>query len=94
MLDPAYQRDFVELIETIMIYKLPHKGREEIKAMLGLSDLKETKVYQEAQREARLEAVLKLSPLGLSTEQIAQALQLEVEEVQQVLNQINLISDR
>ncbi|MBC6418665.1 MAG: Rpn family recombination-promoting nuclease/putative transposase [Prochloron sp. SP5CPC1] len=45
------QQKFVELIETILVYKLPSKSREEIEAMLGLSELKQTKVYQEAKLE-------------------------------------------
>jgi predicted transposase/invertase (TIGR01784 family) len=42
------QQDFIDLIETIIVYKLPQKTREEIEAMLGLHSIKETKVYQEA----------------------------------------------
>jgi predicted transposase/invertase (TIGR01784 family) len=41
----------VELIETIIVYKFPSLGREEIERMLGLSELRETKVYQEAMQE-------------------------------------------
>jgi predicted transposase YdaD len=38
--DEAVQRDLINLIETIIVYKLPQKSREEIAAMLGLSELK------------------------------------------------------
>jgi predicted transposase/invertase (TIGR01784 family) len=41
----------MELIETIVVYKFPSLGREEIENMLGLSELKQTKVYQEALHE-------------------------------------------
>jgi predicted transposase/invertase (TIGR01784 family) len=41
----------VELIETIMVYKFPSLSREEIEKMLGLSELKQTRVYQEARQE-------------------------------------------
>jgi predicted transposase/invertase (TIGR01784 family) len=41
----------VELIETIVVYKFPSLSREEIERMLGLSELRETKVYQEALQE-------------------------------------------
>jgi predicted transposase/invertase (TIGR01784 family) len=41
----------MELIETIVVYKFPLLGREEIETMLGLSELKQTKVYQEALQE-------------------------------------------
>jgi predicted transposase/invertase (TIGR01784 family) len=41
----------MELIETIVVYKFPSLGREEIEHMLGLSELRQTKVYQEALQE-------------------------------------------
>ena len=41
----------MELIETIVIYKFPLLSREEIEKMLGLSELKQTRVYQEAMQE-------------------------------------------
>jgi predicted transposase/invertase (TIGR01784 family) len=43
----------IELIETIVVYKFPQLSREEIERMLGLSELRETKVYQEALQEGR-----------------------------------------
>ena len=71
--------------------------------MFGLSDLCQTKVYQEALEEgrqedlqeglqegelkAKLESVPRLSAIGLSVEQIAQALELTLEQVRQVRQQ-------
>lgn len=52
--------------------------------MFGLSELKQTRVYQEGKLEVKLEAVPKLLGLSLSVEQIAQALDLDVAQVQQV----------
>jgi predicted transposase/invertase (TIGR01784 family) len=46
----------IELIETIVFYKFPLLSREEIERMLGLSELRETKVYQEASAEGALKA--------------------------------------
>ena len=43
--------DLMELIKTIIVYKFERLSREEIEAMLGLADLKRTKVYQEALEE-------------------------------------------
>ncbi|WP_151697006.1 Rpn family recombination-promoting nuclease/putative transposase, partial [Microcystis aeruginosa] len=92
------RQDILELIETIIIYKLPKLNRKEIEAMFSLSDLRETKVYQEALEEgreegreegelsAKLNSIPRLSVLGLSVEQIAQALDLEIEQVQQVID--------
>ncbi|MEH1899075.1 MAG: Rpn family recombination-promoting nuclease/putative transposase [Nostoc sp.] len=92
------QKQLLELIETILVYKLPDISREEIEAMFGLSELKQTRVYQEAKQEgkqegrfeAKLEAVPKLLALGLSVEQIAQALDLDVAQVQQAVQQTPL----
>ena len=46
------QLRLVELIETIVVYTFPRRSRQEIAAMLGLTDLKETRFYQETREEA------------------------------------------
>jgi len=88
--DQTTQRNLIDLIETIIVYKLPQKSREEIEAMLGLSELKQTKVYQEAKQEgldegqlkAKLEAIPRMMQLGLNVEMIAEGLDLPLEVVQ------------
>jgi predicted transposase YdaD len=40
-----------------MVYKFTNLSREEIEAMLGLNNLKQTRVYQEARQEERREVV-------------------------------------
>ncbi len=85
------QEKFVQLVETILVYKLPNMSREEIEAMFELSDLKQTKVYQEAKLEGivegivegKLQSVPRFLALGLTVEQIAQALGLSVQQVRQ-----------
>jgi predicted transposase YdaD len=46
-----------ELIQTILVYKFPQYSRQEIAAMLGMSDfiaeLKQTRVYRDAIEEGR-----------------------------------------
>ena len=99
--DEATQRELLQLIETIIVYKLPSKNRQEIEAMFGLSELKQTRFYQEAfqeglqeglqegRQEGRQEAEIatklatipRLLALGLTIEKIAQALELDIEEV-------------
>ncbi len=81
------QQEIVELIETIVVYKFPYLSRQEVEDMLGLSDLKQTKVYQEAKQEGKLEAVPKLLQFGLSIEQVAEALGLETEQVRQAVKE-------
>lgn len=51
----AKSTEIVKLIETILIYKFPQLSREEIERMFGLSELRQTKVYQEALQEGRQE---------------------------------------
>jgi predicted transposase YdaD len=77
----------------------PKKVAFEIEARLGLSELKQTKVYQEAKQEglaegeqigehrgelkAKLEAISRMIEFGLSLEQIVQLQDLPLEVVQQ-----------
>ena len=57
--DPANQA-IIELISTVMVYKFPQLSREEIESMFTVSDLKQTKVYQEAQIEEAQVLILRL----------------------------------
>jgi predicted transposase/invertase (TIGR01784 family) len=61
--------------------------------MFGLSDLKQTRVYQEGKQEgslqAKLAAVSRLLNFGLTVEQISQALDLPVETVREVVQKNN-----
>ena len=62
--------------------------------MFGMSELKQTRVYQEALQEAReegeligkLKAVPRLLAFGLTVKQVAEALGLEVEQVRPAQN--------
>ncbi|NJR25835.1 MAG: Rpn family recombination-promoting nuclease/putative transposase, partial [Richelia sp. CSU_2_1] len=98
--DPIVLRDLISLIETIIVYKLPQKSREEIAAMLNLSELRNTRFYQEVkqegleegleqgQRQAKLEAIRRMLAFGMNLETIAQLLDLPVEFVRQIINKI------
>jgi predicted transposase/invertase (TIGR01784 family) len=95
----AQQREIIQLIETILIYKLPRLSREEMQQMFGLNELRQTRFYQdifeegklegkqegklEGKQEGKLETIPKLLALGLSIEQIAQALGLDEQTVRQ-----------
>ena len=54
-IDVLSEGKILELIETIFVYKFSDKSRQEIEEMLGLNELKQTKVYQEALEEGRQE---------------------------------------
>ena len=49
------RKSFVNLLETIIVYKLPQKNREEVAAMFNLSDLKQTRFYQDVFSEGKAE---------------------------------------
>ncbi|MBW4512429.1 MAG: Rpn family recombination-promoting nuclease/putative transposase [Scytonematopsis contorta HA4267-MV1] len=101
--DAKVQKTLIELIETIIVYKFPDLTRQEIEDMLRLSDLKKTKVYQEAFEEGsqqgeqrgeqrgelkmQLQIIPRLLSRGLSIEEIAEITGLEVEQVCQATNQ-------
>ena len=86
--DPVQEREIFDFIETILLYKFPKFSREEIETMFKLSDLRQSKVYQEAEARGellgKLNGVPGLLALGLSMGQIAGALGLEVALVQRV----------
>jgi predicted transposase YdaD len=50
----------LNLIETILVYKFGSLTTKELEAMLGLSELKQTRVYQEGREEGREEAIAAL----------------------------------
>lgn len=89
--DATSQRNFIELIETIFVYKFPALNSQEIAHMLGLADLKQTRVYQEAQEEKQGEMLEKIVPKllqrGMTIEEIAEDLELPVETIQPFASQ-------
>ncbi|HLO47091.1 MAG TPA: Rpn family recombination-promoting nuclease/putative transposase, partial [Kamptonema sp.] len=74
--DAALKQKVVGLIETIMVYKLPQFSHQEIEAMFGLQELKQTRYFQEVRAEAKeegklegkLESVPRLLAIGLTVE--------------------------
>ncbi|MCC6446053.1 MAG: Rpn family recombination-promoting nuclease/putative transposase [Armatimonadetes bacterium] len=64
--DEPLAEGLVELIEQIMVYKFPMKSREEVKKMLGLADLKKTRVYQEAHEEGLQQGLERAIEMGLT----------------------------
>jgi predicted transposase/invertase (TIGR01784 family) len=89
--DAALQHDLVELIETVVLYKLPRLSREEIQAMLQVHDIRETRVYQEAKEEGlkegmekeRLRAISMMAARNMSAAEIADILGLDEQFVRQ-----------
>jgi predicted transposase YdaD len=55
--DRLSQQQILDLVETIMVYKLPNLSREEIQVMLGFTemDVKQTRFYQDVYAEGEQE---------------------------------------
>ncbi|TYQ30883.1 Rpn family recombination-promoting nuclease/putative transposase [Pseudanabaena sp. UWO310] len=47
----------VEFIEAVLVYKFPKLSRQEVESMFTHSDLKKTRVYQEAMQEGKQEGL-------------------------------------
>ena len=88
--------ELLQLIETVLVYKLPRLTRREVEAMFSLDELKQTQYFQDVLEEGRqegrqegrlenkLETVPRLLALGLTVEQVAEALQLDIEQVRNI----------
>jgi predicted transposase/invertase (TIGR01784 family) len=97
--DTALLTGLLQLIETVIIYKLRRLGRQEIQTMLQISDLRDTRVYQEAMEEGREEgreegkrelaarAIRNLSDKRMLADEIAAVLGVDVAFVQEVLKE-------
>jgi predicted transposase/invertase (TIGR01784 family) len=76
--------EIIEVITTIAVYRFADLSREEVEAMLGLK-LEETRIYQDLKEEVQAEMLAVTVPLllktGMTLEQIAQQLKVDVEAV-------------
>ncbi|MBD2570389.1 DUF2887 domain-containing protein [Anabaena lutea] len=84
-----FVNDILELVERILVYKFSSYSRQELEAMFGLTEWQQTRFYQEVKKETELETKLKtISKLlneGLTVEQIARILELDIEVVKQAI---------
>ncbi|PHV64048.1 Rpn family recombination-promoting nuclease/putative transposase [Cyanobacterium aponinum] len=91
------QKDIIELVEKILVYKFTNYPLEELDKMFTLTDFKKTKFYRdtfsqgkaegeiEGKIEGKIEAIPNLLRLGLPPEQIAEVLNLNLELVNQFI---------
>lgn len=100
--DTTLKGKVLEFIKAVVIDKFTSLSREELEAMLNLDsfpNLKKSKIYQEAREEGReeglqqgilktkLETIPRLVKMGLSVEQIAESLDLDVKTVRNNMQQ-------
>jgi predicted transposase/invertase (TIGR01784 family) len=57
--DLAFQESIIELLESVLLSKFPKLSRKEIETMFALSDLRQTRVYQEAMEEGEVKGEAK-----------------------------------
>ena len=53
-------RSIIDLLETVLVSKFAKLSRQEIQTMFLLSDIKQTRVYQEAMEEGETRLLLRL----------------------------------
>jgi predicted transposase/invertase (TIGR01784 family) len=58
--DPLVTRGIIDLLETVLVSKFAKLSREEIQSMFLLTDIKQTRVYQEARQEGKQEGETQL----------------------------------
>jgi len=58
-----FRKIVIQFIETVILYQFPHMSRKEIERMLQVSDVRQTRVYQEALEEGREAQRLGLAPV-------------------------------
>ncbi|NEP78466.1 MAG: DUF2887 domain-containing protein, partial [Okeania sp. SIO3B3] len=83
----------LNLLSVIVLEKLPEMSRQELEAMFSMNDLKKTRFAQELMAEAEIQGKLKVVPRLLaknfSVEEIAEILELEIEQVRQAIANLN-----
>jgi predicted transposase/invertase (TIGR01784 family) len=95
--DEPTRLELLNLLEAIIIAKLPKMSRQELEAMFGVEDLRNTRFAQELIAETeqqtkiktKLETIVPLLQEGFSPEKIAAILQLELQQVRKYINNMN-----
>jgi predicted transposase/invertase (TIGR01784 family) len=83
--DENNQRKVLAFIQSIVVKKFPKLSPEEIQAMLNLTnDIENTAYYRSVMEKTKLKIVPELLEQGVTVEQIAKALKLDVEEIQKI----------
>jgi predicted transposase YdaD len=75
-------------IQGIIVYKFPNLTLEEIQTMLNLGeDIEKTAFYQSILKKTKLKVVPTLLEKGLSIQEIAKSLELDLEDVRKVADE-------
>ncbi len=91
--DEQTRLEMLNLLETIILTKLPKMSRKELENMFGVNDLRKTRFAQELLEEGEQEAKIKIIPRllgkGFSLEEIAAIVELDIKQVRQVIANLN-----
>lgn len=89
--------EVLNLLETIILTKLPKMSRKELETMFGVDDLRKTRFAQElieegekiGEQKGKLQTIPQLLKEGFSVEKIALILQLDVQKVREFMANLN-----
>ncbi|MEH2192969.1 MAG: Rpn family recombination-promoting nuclease/putative transposase [Nostoc sp.] len=91
LLDENLQKKVLAFIQAIIFYKFPNLSLEEIEAMLDLDAFKNTRLYEsilaKTEPETKLKLVTKCIDKGMSIQEIAEFLELDVETIRKYLQE-------
>ncbi len=95
-----FQQTMIQFIETVIVHQFPNWSREEIERMLQVTDVTQTRVYQEALEEGRREGIetgiekgkaeeaekvaRRLLKMGLSITDVAKATKLSPSQIRKL----------
>ncbi|MEC4812724.1 MAG: Rpn family recombination-promoting nuclease/putative transposase [Scytonema sp. PMC 1069.18] len=87
--DESLKQKVLAFIQSVIVYKFPNLTLEEIQDMMNLGeDIEKTGYYQSVLKKTKLKVVPKLLEKGLSIQEIAESLELDVEEVRKVAEEL------
>jgi predicted transposase/invertase (TIGR01784 family) len=85
--DENLQQKVLAFIQAIVFYKFPNLSLEEIEAMLDLDEFQNTRLYESILEKTKLNLVPKLTERGMSIQEIAELIELDVETIRKYLRQ-------
>jgi predicted transposase YdaD len=80
----ADEAKLVELIQTVVLCHFPKLTRKELEAMIEVTDVRKTRVYQDARQEGREEVALRLLARDFSVSEVADLTGLSVAHVRKL----------
>jgi predicted transposase/invertase (TIGR01784 family) len=86
-LPKQFQRMVIQFIETVILYQFPKWSRAEIENMLQVTDISQTRVFQEALQEGIEKVARRMIEKGRPTAEIAELTGLTPAQVRKLIKQ-------